>query len=77
MFPLLSGLISGGASLLGSIFSSDTSAQNTQAQIAGQEAMQGQTEQFNAQQAQLNRDFQASQVQSQEQFQQQMSGTGP
>lgn len=58
MFPLLTGLISGGASLLGSMFSSDTSAQNTQAQIAAQQQMQGQTEQFNAQQAQLNRDYQ-------------------
>lgn len=60
MFPLLTGLISGGASLLGSMFSSDTSAQNTQQQIAAQQQMQGQTEQFNAGQAQLNRDYQTS-----------------
>jgi len=57
-------LIAGGASLLGSIFSSDTSAQNTQANIAAQEQMQQQTQSFNAGQAQMNRDFQ-----------QQMSGT--
>lgn len=58
MFPLLSGLLSGGASLLGSIFSSQTSASNTQEQLAAQEQMQSQTEQFNASQADLNRQFQ-------------------
>jgi hypothetical protein len=61
MFPLLGGLISGGASLLGGLFSSNTSAQNTQANIQAQQQMQNQTEQFNASQAQLNRDFQSSQ----------------
>lgn len=40
MFPLISGLMSGGASLLGSIFSADTSAQNTQAQIAASQQQQ-------------------------------------
>lgn len=75
MFPLIGGLISGGASLLGNIFSSNTSASNTQAQIAGQEAMQAQSENFNAEQAQLNRDFQASQVSQQEGYQTQMSNT--
>lgn len=59
MDPMVAGLMTGGASLLGSWFSSDTSAKNTQAQIAAQEGMQAQTEQFNAQQSQLNRDFQA------------------
>lgn len=58
MFPLLPGLIAGGASLLGSIFSSDTSAQNTQAQLAAQQGMQKESEEFNAGQAQMNRDFQ-------------------
>lgn len=71
----ISALIGGGAALLGNIFQSDTSAQNTQANIAAQMAMQGQTQQFNAQQAQMNRDFQAQQVQQQEAFQQQMSST--
>lgn len=51
-------LISAGASLLGSIFSSSTSASNTQAQIAAQQQSQQQSEQFNASQAQLNREFQ-------------------
>lgn len=58
MWPILGSLISGGASLLGGIFSSDTSAKNTQAQIQGQQAMQQETEQFNAGQAQINRDYQ-------------------
>jgi len=58
MFPLLSGLLSGGASLLGSIFSSSTSASNTQAQIAAQQGMQRESEEFNAGQAQINRDYQ-------------------
>lgn len=61
MFPLISGLISGGASLLGGIFSSNTSAKNTEAQIQAQQQMQGETEAFNANQAQLNRDFQEQQ----------------
>lgn len=55
MFPLIAGLVSGGASLLGSIFSSETSASNTQAQIAAQQ----QTNQMSAAEAQKNRDFQA------------------
>ncbi|QCQ84808.1 DNA pilot protein [Blackfly microvirus SF02] len=40
MNPLIMGLITGGASLLGSIFSSDTSAKNTQAQIQASTAQQ-------------------------------------
>lgn len=58
MWPLLTGLVTGGASLLGSMFSSSTSASNTQAQIAAQQDMQAHTEQFNAEQAGLNRQFQ-------------------
>lgn len=53
----ITGLIAGGASLLGSFFSNSTSASNTQAQIAAQQQMQGQTEQFNAGQAQIARDY--------------------
>lgn len=64
MWPVIGGLLSGGASLLGSMFSSETSAQNTSANIQAQEQMQQQTEAFNA-----------SQTQQQEQFQQQMSST--
>lgn len=58
MEPLTAGLITGGASLLGSFFSSDTAAKNTQAQIAAQQGMQQQTENFNASQAQIQRDYQ-------------------
>lgn len=58
MLPLMPSLLSGASSLIGSIFSSDTSAQNTQAQIAGQQAMQKESETFNAGEAQKNRDYQ-------------------
>lgn len=75
MFPLLSGLITGGASLLGGLFSSNTSAQNTAQNIQAQMNSQQMTEAFNADQADKNRAFQSSQVTQQEAFQQQMSGT--
>jgi hypothetical protein len=58
MDPLTGGLLAGGANLLGSIFSSSTSASNTEGQIAAQQAMQRDTQQFNAQQAQVQRDYQ-------------------
>lgn len=57
MDPLTMGLVGGGASLLGSVFSSVTGAQNVQSQIAAQQQMLGQTEQFNAGQAELQRDY--------------------
>lgn len=60
MWPLLTGLITGGASLLGGMFSSQTSAANTQEQIASQEKMQQQSEEFNASQSQISRDYQTS-----------------
>lgn len=60
MLPLIPSLITGGASLLGSMFSSDQSAKNTQMQIQGQQAMQKESEQFNADQAQITRDYQTS-----------------
>lgn len=75
MDPLTIGLITGGASLLGSIFSSNTSASNTQSNIEAQSQMQGQTQAFNAQQAALNRDFQANQVQINRDYQTQMSNS--
>lgn len=53
MWPFLGSLVSGGASLLGSMFSSNTSADNTQANIA----MQQQTNQMAMAEAQKNRDF--------------------
>lgn len=74
MFPLIGGLISGGASLLGSMFSSNTSAensmlaaqtsmQNNREQIAAQKEMLNQTEGFNAAEAQKSRDFGNEQAQ--------------
>lgn len=57
MEPLTMGMIAGGANLAGSIFSGITSASNTQDQIAAQENMLNQTEGFNAQQAQISRDY--------------------
>lgn len=59
MFPLiLPSLISGAAGLLGGMFSSDTSAKNTQANIQNQQMMQTQSMEFNAAEAQKTRDFQ-------------------
>lgn len=46
MNPIVGGLITGGASLAGSIFSADQSAKNTQAQIAASEQMQASQNQF-------------------------------
>ena len=46
MFPLLTGLITGGAGLLGSMFSSDTSAKNTQAQIQASQQQQATQNEF-------------------------------
>lgn len=54
MWPLLGGLISGGASLLGGFFNSQTSSQNNQANIQ----MQRETNEMNVEEAQKNRDFQ-------------------
>lgn len=57
MLPLVGGLMSGAASLLGGYFSSQTSAANTQANIQAQQQAQSQAEQFNAGQAQVARDY--------------------
>lgn len=57
MDPLTMGLITGGANLLGSFFSNSTSASNTQAQIAQQQQMQQSSQDFNAGQAQISRDY--------------------
>lgn len=75
MDPLTMGLITGGANLLGSIFSSSTSASNTQAQIAAQQQMQQQSQQFNAEQAGISRDWGAGQAQVQRDYQTQMSNS--
>ena len=58
MWPILGGLLTGGMNLLGGLFSSQTSAANTQAQIQAQEGMQLQSQAFNREQAQVQRDWQ-------------------
>lgn len=60
MLPLVTGLMSGAANLAGSYFSAQTSSANTEAQIAAQQQMLGQTEQFNAGQAQIQRDYETT-----------------
>lgn len=71
MLPLLGGLISGGLGLIGNIFSSNTSAENTQANIA----MQNQTNQMSAEQAAINRNFQSDQAGINRTFQENMSSS--
>ncbi|QCQ84763.1 DNA pilot protein [Blackfly microvirus SF02] len=75
MDPLTIGLITGGASLLGSIFSSTTSASNTEAQIQAQQGMQAQTQKFNAEQAEINRGFQQSNINQAQNYQAAMSNS--
>lgn len=58
MFPLIGSLMSGASSILGSWFSSETSAKNTQAQIQAQQQMQQQSQQFNAEEAEKTRAYQ-------------------
>ncbi|UDN67764.1 DNA pilot protein [robinz microvirus RP_111] len=71
MDPLTIGLITGGAGLIGSLFSSETSASNTDKNVQAQMM----TNQMNAAEAQKNRDFQASQIEGQHQYETQMSNT--
>lgn len=71
MWPVLGGLISGGASLLGGMFSSNTSAQNNERQMQNQIALQGESERFNAEQAEWQRSWSGGQAEQQRYFQQQ------
>jgi len=75
MWPFLGGLVSGAGSLLGSIFSSNTSAANTQMQMQNQQALQAGAQTFNHDEAEINRGFQANQVEGQRQYETQMSNT--
>lgn len=75
MFPLLTGLISGGAGLLGNMFSSQTSAANTQATINANAQSQAEAQQFNAAEAEKNRNFQYGEAQNQMNYQSVMSNT--
>ncbi|UDN67782.1 DNA pilot protein [robinz microvirus RP_117] len=68
-------IISGVSGLLGGFMQSETSADNTQAQIAAQQRMQGQTQEFNAAEAQKMREFSGNEAGINRGFQQQMSNT--
>lgn len=69
MDPLTIGLITGGASLLGSWFSSEQSGQNTADNIAAQRQSQLESQGFNAHEAALNRQFQAESADTNRHFQ--------
>lgn len=64
MWPIIGGLIGGAGSLLGSIFSSNSSAQasteNTRLQMNAQQNMLQESENFNAGQAQVQRDYETN-----------------
>ncbi|UDN67478.1 DNA pilot protein [robinz microvirus RP_30] len=75
MWPVIGGLLSGGASLLSGMFSSQTAKENTGQQLQAQQAMQKESEDFNAGQAGINRDFQADQAAVQRSYETQMSNT--
>ncbi|AXH75808.1 MAG: DNA pilot protein [Microviridae sp.] len=79
MEPLTTALITGGASLLGNVFSSAMNAgqshDNTMANIANQQWALGESERFNQEQADLQRQWSASQINQQQAFQERMSGS--
>lgn len=75
MEPIPYGLITGGLNLLGGFFSSNTSAQNTQANIAAQAAAQQRSEEFNAAEAEKSRQFSADQAMINRGFQESMSSS--
>lgn len=75
MDPVTIGLITGGANLLGSMFSSNTSANNTQQQIQAQQQMQQSSEAFNAAEAEKSRSFSADQAEIQRSYQTTMSNS--
>lgn len=72
MDPISVALITGGASLLGNVFSSQTSAAATdkanQMNIANSQFMQGESERFNQEQADLQRQWQEKMVNQQNQM---------
>lgn len=67
--------MSGAASLVGGLFTSNTSAQNTEANIQAQAVNQQKAQDYNAWQADVNRSFQASQIGGQREYETQMSNT--
>lgn len=75
MDPLTIGLLTGGASLLGSIFSSNTAKENTEANNAAQLQNSLMSMQFNRQEAATNREFQSGQADINRQFVEGMSSS--
>jgi hypothetical protein len=75
MDPLTIGLITGGASLLGSVFSSNTSAQNNSDNLWAQAIAQQQAQGFNAEQSRITRGFAADEAQRNRMFQDSESST--
>jgi hypothetical protein len=74
MWNLLTGLATGGLSLLGGMFSSDTSAQNTQANIAAQQQAQQSTQTFNAEEADKARGFNSDEAAKAREFSSDQAG---
>lgn len=62
MWPIIGGMITGGANLLGSFFGAQQSGENTMANIGAQLHGQQLSQQFNATEAEKNRSFQAAQI---------------
>lgn len=73
--PFFGSIVAGGASLLGSWFGAEQSAENTAANIHAQTMMNERTLGFNADQARENRSFQADQASTNRQFQADMSNS--
>lgn len=68
MWPVIGGLLSGGASLLGSMMSAEQSAENTWLNIGNQQIADQNARNFNAQESQFARDFSARQAQTARDF---------
>lgn len=71
----LSGGLSGGLSLIGGLFSNKSSARSVQQQIQAQQASTAQAQAFNAEQADINRRFEAAEALYNREFQERMSST--
>lgn len=72
---LLGAAITGGTQMLGGMFQSQQNAANTVANNLNQQLLYTRTEDFNRQQAELNRQFQTSSLQTQRDYETTMSNT--
>lgn len=75
MDPIVGGGIAAGANIVTGIMNAQTSAQNTQAQIANQQQMMQSTQNYNAAEAQKAREFNASQSQISRDYETEMSNS--